>query len=184
MTLLQRLIAFSLAALLGSACLAGEGHDHGEAPGTPAGPALPRFSATSASFELVGVLDGHDLHLWLDRAADNSPADDAHLSLKLDGQALALERHAPGEFEAELAQAPTAGELEFHAEVTAGTLREQLGAELHLHADAPEAAHAHSASLAAVAAWTGGALLVLALLAAALRQRRATPRTVRSGGAQ
>lgn len=45
---------------------AGEGHDHGEAPAAAAGSALPRFSAGSELFELVGVLNGKQLTLYLD----------------------------------------------------------------------------------------------------------------------
>ena len=51
-----------LAALMLSAAWpawAGEGHDHGDAPAAMAGPALPRFTAVSELFELVGVLDDH-----------------------------------------------------------------------------------------------------------------------------
>ena len=83
MTLFPRLTAFTVAILIAAAPLAtqaGEGHDHGEAPATPTGSALPRFAATSDTFELVGVLDGHDLTLWLDHAADNSPVEGASLA--------------------------------------------------------------------------------------------------------
>ena len=53
------LAAWSLAAVLAGVtpqALAGEGHDHGDAPAPVAGPALPRFTAVSELFELVGVL--------------------------------------------------------------------------------------------------------------------------------
>jgi hypothetical protein len=43
-----------LLGLLPPTALAGPGHDHGEALVTAAGTALPRFAATSESFELVG----------------------------------------------------------------------------------------------------------------------------------
>ena len=67
MTLFPRLTAFTVAILIAAAPLAtqaGEGHDHGEAPATPTGSALPRFAATSDTFELVGVLDGHQVELF------------------------------------------------------------------------------------------------------------------------
>ena len=64
---------------------AGEGHDHGDAPAAMVGPALPRFTAVSELFELVGVLDGTHLTLYLDRATDNSPVKDAKLELELGG---------------------------------------------------------------------------------------------------
>ena len=75
-----------LSLLLGGAslaALAGDGHDHGEAPAAPSGPAMPRFAATSDLFELVGVLDGAQLSLYLDHSADNRPVADAQLELDL-----------------------------------------------------------------------------------------------------
>eukprot|EP01042_Synura_sphagnicola_P021246 gene21246-26993_t len=76
MTLSSTFSALGLALLLGSlppTALAGAGHDHGEAPVAAAGTALPRFAATSDLFELVGVLDGQKIALYLDHAGDNSP---------------------------------------------------------------------------------------------------------------
>ena len=68
------------AALVAAPCLllspparADDGHDHaGPAPAT-AGAATPRFTASSEAFELVGVLQGRRLTLYLDRVADNTP---------------------------------------------------------------------------------------------------------------
>ena len=85
------LAAWSLAAVLAGVtpqALAGEGHDHGDAPAPAAGPALPRFTAVSELFELVGVVDGKHITLYLDRFADNSPVKDATLELQLDGKAI------------------------------------------------------------------------------------------------
>ena len=64
MKLFPRLTAFTVATLIAISpltTLAGEGHDHGEAPTASTGPALPRFAATSSTFELIGVLNGHDM---------------------------------------------------------------------------------------------------------------------------
>ena len=97
------LAAWSLAAVLAGLApqtLAGDGHDHGEAPATTAGPALPRFTAVSELFELVGVVNGKNVTVYLDHFADNSPVKDAKVDLELDGKAVALAPHADGEFEA------------------------------------------------------------------------------------
>ena len=91
MKLFPRLTAFTVATLIAISpltTLAGEGHDHGEAPTASTGPALPRFAATSSTFELIGVLNGHDLTLWLERLGryvgelhlhDNEGSTDDHL---------------------------------------------------------------------------------------------------------
>ena len=56
-----------LLGLLPATALAGPGH--GESPAAATGTALPRFAATSDLFELVGVLDGQKIALYLDHAA-------------------------------------------------------------------------------------------------------------------
>jgi hypothetical protein len=79
------------------------GHDHGEAPAAATGTALPRFAATSDLFELVGVLDGQKIALYLDHAGDNSPVKDARLELDIAGTSVPVTRVAEGEFQATLA---------------------------------------------------------------------------------
>src|SRR3989344_4248190 len=86
-----------LLGLLPPTALAGPGHDHGEAPAAVAGTALPRFAATSDLFELVGVLDGQKIALYLDHAGDNSPVKDARLELDIAGTSVPVTRVAEGE---------------------------------------------------------------------------------------
>ncbi|HLA30910.1 MAG TPA: hypothetical protein VJ047_07795 [Pseudomonas sp.] len=70
-------------ALLGALpAAAHEGHEHGAAPVAPAQTGNPRASAVSADFELVAELDGHQLRLYLDRYADNSPVLDASIEVE------------------------------------------------------------------------------------------------------
>ena len=179
MTLNPRLTAFTLAALIAVTPLttqAGEGHDHGEAPAAPSGPALPRFAAAGDTFELVGVLNGHDLTLWLDRAADNSPVTDASLELMVGGVKVEVEQHAPGEFEAELAEEPEEGELAIVAQVASGQQREQLSTELDIHHDEHAEASTSAAPWARYGACGVGGLVALALLGWAVRRARSTPR--------
>ena len=76
-----RAAALSSLLLGSSATWAGDGHDHGEAAPAPAAAALPRFAAVSDDFELVGVLNGQRLTLYLDHAADNRPVTDGELTL-------------------------------------------------------------------------------------------------------
>ena len=138
-----------LAALMLSAAWpawAGEGHDHGDAPAAMAGPALPRFTAVSELFELVGVLNDKHLTLYLDRAADNSPVKDAKLELELGGVKVPVEAHGEGLFEATLSKAPAPGEIPVAATVMAGEDTDLLAGELDVHEledEAAEAAHAY-----------------------------------------
>jgi hypothetical protein len=70
-------------ALTFSPAIAGPGHDHGdEAPAAAAGPASPRFEAHSDLFEAVGVLEGEELSVFIDRFADNVPVLKAKVELE------------------------------------------------------------------------------------------------------
>jgi hypothetical protein len=157
---------------------AGAGHDHGDAAPAAAGPALPRFAAVSETFELVGVLDGKRITLYLDRAPDNAPVTDAQIELEIDGTKLKAEKHEDA-YEVVLTAEPKPGVLPISATVTAGQEVDLLAGELDLHevAHADEAAHVHSwQEYASWAAAAVAALVVLTLVArriAGARQRRA-----------
>jgi hypothetical protein len=171
-----------LALLLAGPANAGDGHDHGEAPATAAGPASPRFSAVSDLFELVGVLDGHHLRLWLDHASSNAPVENATLQLELAGKPVALKAVAAGAFEAKLAETPGEGTHPVTATVTAGSESDLLAGELDIHAAAAPDEAAHAAGWRAWAPWVGGGLALLLLLVALLRRGR-TARHQPAGGA-
>lgn len=170
----MRFVLLTLALLLGSLARAGDGHDHGSAAPVAAGPALPRFAATSDLFELVGVLDGHHLRIWLDHAPSNAPVENAQLALELSGQAVALKSVAAGEFEAELAAEPGAGTHPVTATVTAGADSDLLAGELDIHAEAAAAEAAHADGWRAWGPWAAGGLVLLLALGALVRRRRPT----------
>lgn len=176
MKLSHTLAAWSVAALLlatGTHALAGEGHDHGEAPAPAAGPALPRFTATSELFELVGVLNGRQLSLYLDHFADNSPVKDARLELQFDGKEIKVEPHADGEFEAVLEEALEPGVVAVTATVFAGENADLLAGELDLHEEGGETGdEAQQAGREGYAVWLGAGALVLGFAGwIALRKR-------------
>jgi hypothetical protein len=167
--------------LAGTAAHADAGHDHGDAPAASAGPALPRFTAASESFELVGVLNGKLLTLYLDRFADNSPVPRATLELDIGGQTVKAVPHGEGEFEVQLAEAPAPGVLPITATVIAGNETDLLAGELDIHADAHEDA-------AAPRPWrriVGGVLAGVVALAflGGLGRRMVLSRAQRLGGA-
>ena len=154
------------------------GHDHGEAPPASAATALPRFAAASDDFELVGVLQGQHLSLYLDRAPDNSPVDGAQITLEVNGTAVPVQAHGTGEYEAALPQPLPEGEHAIAATVVAGAQSDLLAATLDLHGD--EAAHAEGASPPAwrkALPWAAGLAAVVAAIALALRATRRKHRT-------
>jgi hypothetical protein len=167
-----------LASLAAPAWAADEhGHDH-DAPATAAGPALPRFAAVSEAFELVGVVNGKQLALYLDRFDDNSPVPNAKLELEVGGKKVPVGVHAPGEYEATLPEelkpgiTPVTVTLEVQGET------DILAGEVDIHED--EHAQAEGAGWLRYAAWGAAALLALGAATVVVR-RRATRGTL--GGA-
>ena len=78
----QTCVTAALAALLLTAPVqAHEGHDHG-APEAAAPDWAPRATARSQDFDLVAVLAGTELVLWLDRARDNAPLAEASIEVE------------------------------------------------------------------------------------------------------
>ena len=114
------------------------GHDHDHDAPRASAPAQPRFVASSELFELVGVLDGKALTLYLDRAESNEPVTAATLELELAGARLKPQPQADGSFRAELAAVPAAGVHPVTATVMAGEDADLLAGELDLHAEAHE----------------------------------------------
>lgn len=175
---------FLLAVLLATTSLfswAGEGHDHGDAPAAAGGPAKPRFTATSEAFELVGVVNGKNITLYLDHAADNSPVKDAKLELELGGTKVPVQPHGEGEFEATLVAELQPGVISVAATVVAGTVTDPLAGNLDIHADT----HADATkrpSWKTYGLWAAAGLLVLAAIAF-VAGRFVAQRNYRVGGA-
>ena len=100
------------ASLLGAGAqraIAHEGHDGDTEPAAgQAAPASPRVTATSERYQLVGIVEGEVLVIYLDRAEDNAPVTTAELEVSIDGET----------FKAELDQAAAT------YEVTSGVLRQ------------------------------------------------------------
>lgn len=176
-----------LAALAALALLApahaGPGHDHDHGDATAVSPtALPRFAATSDDFELVGVLQGQHLSLYLDRAPDNSPVDAAQITLEVNGAAVPVQAHGTGEYEATLPQPLPDGEHAIAATVVAGAQSDLLAATLDLHGN--EAAHADAAPAWRKALpWGAGLAVLAAALAMVFVLMQRARRRAAAGGA-
>ncbi len=181
----KRLTAFCLAVFIAAtpgATWADAGHDHGAAPAAGPGSALPRFTAVSETFELVGVVNGQQVSLYLDRAEDNSPVKAATLELEIGGIKVALKPRGEGEFEATLAQALRPGGISVTATVLAGQDTDLLVGDLEIHEYARSDAGARSQAWRLYGSWAIGGLLALALLLWRLGRFRAG-RFNRAGGA-
>lgn len=183
MTLTSFMAALSVLTALALPTLAqaGDGHDHGDAAPVATAQALPRFAAVSESFELVGVLDGRQITLYLDRTADNTPVRDAQIELEIGGTKLTATPHEDA-YEAVLDTVPPPGVLAVTASVTAGQELDLLAGELDLHEAAHDAEPPHAQAWQVYAAWAAAALALLAALAV-LGRRFAAGRSRRTGAA-
>lgn len=64
----------------------GDDHTHGDEPAAVARVSAPRVTAVTESFELVGVLDGTGLTLYIDRPDTNVPVLRAGVAVDVDGE--------------------------------------------------------------------------------------------------
>ena len=170
------------ALLCAAAATAGEGHDHGDAPASTTGTALPRFTAVSETFELVGVLDGQQLTLYLDRYADNSPVSGAQLELEIGGVKVPTQPHEQDVYEATLAEALKPGVTPVTATVIAGDDTDLLAGEFDIHEETHADEAAEGRAWQSTAAWAVGALFTMVLLVWGVRRMRIA-QSVRNGGA-
>ncbi len=141
-----------------------EGHDHGDVAPAAAGQAPPRFTAESELFELVGVLNGKQITLYLDRFADNSPVRDAQIELEIGGTKFKAEKHGEDDYEVVLPNAPKEGVLAITATVTAGNELDLLAGELDIHEEAHTDEAGPPPSWTAYGGWAAGGVAVLGLL--------------------
>jgi hypothetical protein len=179
------LATLGLAAMLqfaGMPALAGDDHDHGDAAPAASGTALPRFAAVSEIFELVGVLDGKQVTLYLDRFADNAPVRGAQIELEIAGAKFKAEKQGDDAYQVTLKDTPKPGVMPITATVTAGSDVDLLAGELDLHEEAHSHEPAHAPAWKRLAGWVAGGLLALAALVFGGR-RLMSARQVRDGGA-
>ncbi len=156
------------------------GHDH-DAPAAASGPALPRFTAVSEAFELVGVVSGKELTVYVDRFNDNAPVKDANVELEIAGEKVALKQGAEGEYTGTLAQELKPGVIAVTASIVAGSDSDILSGDLDLHEQ--QIAHeTHTRGLLKYGAFAAAAVLVLGAVAWQ-RRRGAVARRARMGGA-
>ncbi len=145
---------------------AGPGHDHGDdAPSGAVGTASPRVSSHSDLFELVAVVQGSEMKIYLDRYATNEPVTNAQIEVEVGTAKGAAQAQADGSylFTNELLAKP--GTLPASFTVLAGKDSDLLAGDLTI-AD-PHADHADAPAARPWLRWLGFALGATLLLAAA-----------------
>jgi hypothetical protein len=160
--------------LLSPFAIAGPGHDHGETAPQATGSMLPRFAAASEDLELVGIVNGKLVTLYLDRFKDNSPVNDAEIEIDMAGSKYKAEKHADGEYEVTLKDTIKPGVMAITATIKAGDLMDLLATELDLHSD--ENVQSIRFSWKTIALWIVAGLLALIALGAIARLRQKTRR--------
>ena len=163
--------AFALTAA-NSGAPAHEGHDHGPSVEVVT-TAAPRFEAASDDFELLGVLKGGTLFIYLDRFKTNEPVRDASIEATLNGEPVRLEPGTDGTYSLKHRLLAHPGRVELIFTVKAGELSDLLAGSLEVAGPAQTAAPTttmlqwldanRGLLLAGVAGALVGALAVLAL---------------------
>ena len=156
--------------LLSPMAIAGAGHDHAEAAPKTQGTALPRFVAFSEDLEMVGIVNGKQLTIYLDRFTDNSPVNDAQIDIDIQGGKYKAEKHGVGEYEVILKDTLKPGVIAITATIQAGDLNDLLATELDLHEN--KDVLSHRSSWKGIALWIGAGLFALIALGAIVRFRQ------------
>lgn len=157
--------------MVAASAAAGPGHDHGEeATRRSTGLKAPRFATHTESFEVVGVVEGEKLVLYLDYYDSNEPVTNAKVEVE-SGPFKAIAQLEPerGAYTVPSEPFRQAGSHPLQIAVVAGTVTDLLGADLvvpEAHTDADHAQDSgvfrqFAANPTALA--TGGAVVVLLL---------------------
>ena len=161
--------------------VAHEGHDHGPAA-TQSGPASPRITAISENYQLVGIVEGEVLVIYLDRFGDNAPVTSATLELTIGDSGATAELQKNGTYEVVSPRLKVPGSHEVLVNITDGAVTDLLVGALNI----PEPAGSsvgfdhtiwshlgeHVKPTAKVAGWAGGGLLGVVGLGLMLNGRR------------
>jgi multidrug efflux pump subunit AcrA (membrane-fusion protein) len=152
---------------------AGEGHDHGDAPAAATGTAAPRLTSHSDLFELVGMVEGNEMKIYLDRFSTNEPVTDAKIEVEIGNIKGIAAAQADGSYIFKNDVFTNPGDLSVSFTVIAGKDADLLAGDLKI--DGPIDDHAHDEAAKPWlrwAAYAGGALLLAAIVFVAMRRRR------------
>jgi hypothetical protein len=172
------LILFLLS-LHGASTASAHGNDDHEhaAPAAPTTQVAPRASAQTEDFELVAVLQGRALIIYLDRFADNSLVADAQIEVESGSLLKAIAKQtAPGVYVIELGKGvmEKVGKYPLSISVQAGELGDVMTASLDIP-DLSEEAHDHPEETTSwwwIALGLLVAAIVLAIIIVLLKRRQ------------
>lgn len=165
-------ITFVLTAAIALAAWAHGGEDHGDAAAViPSADAAPRTTAATENFELVAVLEGKNLMLYLDRFATNEPVANAEIEVESGAFKAIATRQGPGLYALPGENFALPGRHPLTISIQAEDSADLLTATLDIAAPAASAGHARSRGEWAV--WSGaGTLLLIGGGLIALRRRK------------
>ena len=154
-----------------------EGHDHGEQQPVSAG-ALPRGEADSDAFEIVAIVRGENLEIYLDRFATNEPVTGATLEVESPNGPVKAAANADGTYRVAAPWLVKGGRTDLIFTVTAGDTTDILPLTIQSAPGAAQSAAQQEASAGghiskvSVLLVLGGALIGALLAAIALRGGR------------
>lgn len=162
----------SLSALAQAGGDSSDGHTHGEAEmSVTTADAAPRASAQTEEFELVAVLEGGKLTLYLDRFATNEPVADAKIEIDSGAIKAVASQIAPGLYSVPGEAFANPGKYPLAISVQAGDSADLLTATLDLGPPVAGVEHAHAWNEWAVWGAAGALLLAGAGLVAMRRHK-------------
>jgi membrane fusion protein, heavy metal efflux system len=154
-----------------------EGHDHGEQQPVSAG-ALPRGEADSDAFEIVAIVRGENLEIYLDRFATNEPVTGATLEVESPDGPVKAAAGADGIYRVAAPWLAKSGRADLIFTVTAGDTTDILPLTIQTAPGSAQGAAQRDAapsgyiSKLSVLLVLGGALIGALLSAIAMRGRR------------
>ena len=116
--------------MLATPSWAGGGHDHGETPTATASTGSPRVSSSSDLFELVGIVQGEEMVIYLDRFATNAPVTDAKIEVEMGPVKGMAEAQDDGTYRFNSPALAVAGSKPISFTVTAGADSDLLAGDL------------------------------------------------------
>jgi hypothetical protein len=153
-----------------------EGHDHAAAPPVTTQPLAPRFEASSSEFALLGILEGSQIVLYLERYATNEPIAGATIELESGGYKVRATTQADGTYRAHAGPLAAPGQHALMLSIETAEASDLLDAHLQIAAVlAPPAAQPLSGNSRSSFLWAfgGGAALLAAAIVGLARRKPA-----------
>jgi len=160
---MKRLLILALMLFAAGAASAHEGHDQAAAPEAPRGAPGPRAEGATPDFEVVAVLQGGQLVVYLDRYANNEPVAGARVEVDSDAFGAEATPASDGVYVIERVPFTAPGTYPLVFTVRAGGAADLLHGLLEVPAPAPGSLHpTESARSRTILASTGVVLFAAA----------------------